>query len=118
MTLHWSDFPGAPEPGASLCAARDVPTTGVLSLDVAGFPVLVMQTADGLRAYVNMCPHQFLPLDHRAGDIRSADGDRLICSNHDAVFATDDGSGVGGFGQGCALSPVPLAQRDGQVFIA
>jgi nitrite reductase/ring-hydroxylating ferredoxin subunit len=104
----WRDFPGAPGAGARICRAVDVPVSGVASHDLDGFPVLLVASAEGLRAYVNACPHQYLPLDWRSGNILSADGATLRCSNHDAGFDACTGQGLDGLGQGCALDPVPV----------
>ena len=104
----WRDFPGAPGAGARICRAVDVPVSGVASHDLDGFPVLLVASAEGLRAYVNACPHQYLPLDWRSGNILSADGATLRCSNPDAGFEAGTGQGRDGLGQGCALDPVPV----------
>lgn len=114
----WRDFPGAPAPGTALCDAADIPAQGVKSLDIQGFPVLLLRGAEGLRAYVNACPHQFLPLDWRSDRILSPDGRVLRCSNHDAGFDADTGQGLDGVAQGCALDPVPVELRDGALVIA
>lgn len=117
MSLHWSDFPGAPSPGTALGAPDDL-ADSVTFLRPGGFPLMVLNDGGGgLRAFVNLCPHQFLPLDQRAAGVLSADGTRLICSNHNAVFDAVTGEGTGGEGLGCALSPVPLRLVDGQVVI-
>jgi len=113
----WMDFPGAPPEGARVCAAGDVPETGVASFDLDGFPILLVASAEGLRAYVNACPHQYLPLDWRSANILSADGGMLRCSNHDAGFDACTGQGVDGLGQGCALDPIPVRIRDGWLVI-
>lgn len=69
-------------------------------------------------AYVNACPHQYLPLDYRNDRILSADGALLRCSNHSAGFRLSDGQGVEGFGQGACLDPVPVSvNKDGTVVI-
>jgi len=104
----WRDLPGAPEVGTPLCPASEVPQGGIRSLDLDGFPLLLVASARGLRAYVNACPHQFLPLDWRSSDILSDDGGTLRCSNHDAGFDASTGAGIDGLGQGCALDPVPV----------
>jgi len=113
----WRDFPGAPGPGAVICAAADLPQTGVRSFDLDGFPLLLVVSAEGLRAYVNACPHQYLPLDWRSSNILSGDGETLRCSNHDAGFDACTGAGIDGLGQGCALDPVPVTVRSGQLVI-
>lgn len=104
----WQSFPNAPAVGTRVCALKEVPPTGVKSFDIKGFPLIVVASADGLRAYVNACPHQFLPLDWRSQNILSGDGEMLRCSNHDAGFNACTGAGVDGLGQGCALDPVPV----------
>ena len=70
--------------------------------------VLVVRRGDGLRAYLDLCPHQFLPLTWRGRKVLSVDGERLRCSNHGAEFAVSDGRGVSGPGSACGLTPVPL----------
>jgi nitrite reductase/ring-hydroxylating ferredoxin subunit len=112
----WRDFPGAPGPGTPLCPASEVPQRGIRSLDLDGFPLLLVASAGGLRAYVNACPHQFLPLDWRSGKILSGDGETLRCSNHDAGFDACTGAGIDGLGQGCALDPVPV-RIDGETLV-
>ena len=109
----WRDFPGAPDEGAAICTEAELPGAGVASFDLDGFPVLLVASADGLRAFVNACPHQFLPLDWRSGAILSEDGQLLRCSNHDAGFDACTGGGIDGLGQGCALDPVPVVLSGG-----
>jgi nitrite reductase/ring-hydroxylating ferredoxin subunit len=70
--------------------------------------VLVVRRGDGLRAFLDLCPHQFLPLTWRGRRVLSADGERLRCSNHGAEFAASDGQGISGPGSACGLTPVPL----------
>ena len=78
--------------------------------------VLVVRRGAGLRAYLDLCPHQFLPLTWRGRRVLSADGERLRCSNHGAEFAVEDGRGVSGPGSACGLTRVPLrVDPDGTV---
>lgn len=117
MSDAWQDFPGAPQPGSRICSLDEL--RGVVgSFDLDGFPLILLRTAEGLRAYVNACPHQFLPLDWRSANILSPDGRKLRCSNHDAGFDACTGRGLDGPGQGCALDPVPLREAGGDIFIA
>jgi nitrite reductase/ring-hydroxylating ferredoxin subunit len=110
MTLSFSDFPDAPEVGTPLCTVESV-KWGVTSLSVGEFPILFVSDTQGTRAFVNACPHQFLPLDTR-GEVLGADGTRLICTNHDAAFDAQTGEGIAGFGLNCALTPIPLRNND------
>ncbi|MFD2816250.1 Rieske (2Fe-2S) protein [Paracoccus aerius] len=95
--MAWTDYSSAPAPGTRVCPLAQV--AGVLSLSVVtdkgSFPLLVTQ-AGGLRAYVNACPHQYLPLDYRSDQLLSADGTMLMCSAHGARFDISTGAALGG----------------------
>ncbi|HYI82110.1 MAG TPA: Rieske (2Fe-2S) protein [Acetobacteraceae bacterium] len=81
--------------------------------------VIVVRRGAELRAYLDLCPHQFLPLTWRGRNVLSADGERLRCSNHGAEFAAEDGRGVSGPGSACGRTPVPLrVDGDGTVRVA
>lgn len=112
----WQDFPNAPAMGARVCTAVQIPQTGVQSFDINGFPLILVASAEGLKAFVNACPHQFLPLDWRSANIVSPDAQILRCSNHDAGFDACSGAGLDGHAQGCALDPVPV-RLDGDTLV-
>ena len=78
--------------------------------------VLVVRRGAQLRAYLDLCPHQCLPLTWRGRKVLSADGERLRCSNHGAEFAVADGRGLSGPGSAYGLTSVPLrVDPDGTV---
>lgn len=110
--MHYTDYPDAPRVGTVVCARSDIPVGGYFSTMLGDFPVLVVH---GPRAYVNACPHQFLPLDHRGGVI-GADG-AIHCSNHSASFARLSGKGISGHGAGCALTPLPITLKKSNLVI-
>ena len=90
------DFPdGAATPARYREGERDV-------------AILVIRRGADLRAYVDECPHQFLPLTQRGRRVLSADGERLRCTNHGAEFAVADGRALGGPTNGCGLTPVQI----------
>ncbi|WP_417720672.1 Rieske (2Fe-2S) protein [Salipiger sp.] len=103
--MSWQDLSSAPDPGTRVCARAELRGARalVVTTERGAFPMLVVETPAGVRGYVNACPHQYLPLDHRGPQILSADGRRLMCSNHGAMFDIETGAG-----EGCALDPVPL----------
>ena len=71
--------------------------------------MLVVRRGGDARAYVNACPHVWLPLTYRSGSVVSADGKQLVCSNHYAEFSVEDGSVLSGpVTPGCGLTPVPV----------
>ncbi len=117
--MSWRDYASAPEPGTEICdrAALRGALSVLVETEAGRFPLLLVETAAGLRGYVNACPHQYLPLDHRGGGLLSADGARLMCSMHGAQFDAETGIGVAGTGLGCGLDPVPLALRGDRVVI-
>ena len=73
-----------------------------------GGSVLVVRRGATVRAWRNLCPHQWLPLTYRNTQILSADGTRLRCSNHGAEFGVEDGRPLGDVALPCGLEPVPV----------
>lgn len=77
---------------------------------------LVVRRGAELRAYLDLCPHVYLPLTWRGRRVLSADGERLRCTNHAAEFAVDDGRALSGPCDGRGLTPVALrVEADGTV---
>ncbi|MFV0410527.1 MAG: Rieske (2Fe-2S) protein [Paracoccus sp. (in: a-proteobacteria)] len=107
------DLPGAPAPGTEICGS-DI--EGIHAFGIAGFPLLVIRDTSGLRGFVNLCPHQYLPLDHRSGGLLLADGRRLICSSHQAQFDSTTGEVCVGPAS-CGLDPVALSEKGGKIVI-
>jgi nitrite reductase/ring-hydroxylating ferredoxin subunit len=109
--------------GPALGRLADLPDREASPLSYRGVDgrevaVIVVRRGDELRAYLDACPHQFLPLTWRGRKVLSADGERLRCSNHGAEFAVSDGRGLSGPGSACALTPVPLrVAPDGTVLV-
>jgi nitrite reductase/ring-hydroxylating ferredoxin subunit len=114
MSDAWKSYRGAPADGTILCDAEDLADGEVksLKLGTAAFPILLVRSAGALGAYVNACPHQYLPLDHRSGHVLSADGSVLRCTNHGAGFRVEDGVGVEGLGLNCGLDAIPIVVDD------
>ncbi|WP_211100694.1 Rieske (2Fe-2S) protein [Acuticoccus sediminis] len=106
----WRAYASAPPDGTPVIAASEVET--VRSVPVVSprgeFPLLLVRVGTAVAAYVNACPHQYLPLDYRGPQILSADGARLLCTSHGAQYDAATGEGVAGVGLGCSLDPVPV----------
>lgn len=121
MSEVWKSYRGAPAEGTVLCAVSEVPEPGIrcLLLDstAGSFPILIANVDGVVRAYVNACPHQYLPLNYRGDHVMSADRKLLRCTNHDAAFRIDTGEGVRGLGAGLGLDPIPVIERDGMICI-
>ena len=65
---------------------------------------MLLRLSDGVRAYVNRCPHWGSPLDSAGSDILR--GDRVRCSLHGAEFVSADGRCVAGPCEGSRLTPL------------
>jgi len=101
-----------------LAQSSDVPMGGTKTMMVGAFPIVFVRGAGGLRAFVNACPHQYLPLDYKGDKLLSTDGKTLRCTNHSAGFSAETGDGTEGLGLGCALDPVPVSESAGEIRVA
>ena len=112
MCDGWKSYRSAPSIGTLVCSAGSIPDAGFKSVVVTSaagtFPILVFKTGDAVHAFVNACPHQYLPLDHRGDGILSADGAVIRCTNHGAGFCFSTGHGVEGLGIDQKLDVVPV----------
>ena len=134
MPFPFSRLQGAPSSGTALCQAADIAPgaahvatfrTGSLLFEMfilrppAGVVVPpAAAQADGLVAYVNDCPHANTPLDWRPGHFLTANKQFILCATHGAEFRIHDGYCVHGPCFGAHLIAVPIAVRDGTVYIA
>jgi nitrite reductase/ring-hydroxylating ferredoxin subunit len=80
--------------------------------------MLVVKVADGVRGYINRCPHAGHVLDLLPQRFLSADGTLIVCSSHGALFEKATGYCVAGPCAGRSLTPVPLQVRCGVVLLA
>ena len=108
MPDAWRKYRGAPADGTPVCTVAEVPEGGTLCLELGGFPLLIVRLEGSVRAFVNACPHQYLPLNHKGERLISADRTILRCTNHAAGFSVETGEGVEGLGIGECLDAVPV----------
>ena len=115
--MSWRDYSTAPPVGTVVCPSDALAT--VRAQVIVGprgrFPVIVARTPHGLRAYVNACPHQYLPLDYRGEQVVSACGGKLLCTAHGASFDILSGGVLAG--ADCGLDPVPVVECDQEIRI-
>ena len=109
----WNESPLAPCPGTSLGPLAALADYTVREFEFGEgrrvFSMLAIRRGNDVRAYVNACPHVWLPLTFRSSRLLSEDGQRLTCSNHLAQFAVDDGRALSGpVEPGCGLIRVPV----------
>lgn len=118
MSEAWKNYPGAPDLGAELCQVEAIPNPETHCVLIDGFPLLLVRRGSMINAFVNACPHQYLPMNHKGDRMLSSDGNLLRCTNHAAGFDARTGHGVEGLGIGSCLDPVPVEQISGALWIA
>ncbi|MDA0368870.1 MAG: Rieske 2Fe-2S domain-containing protein [Proteobacteria bacterium] len=125
-------FPGAPEGIIDLCDAADIAvgTSRVFTFGSGAslFEMFVMRppenaplgpaSADGLVAYVNVCPHAWSPMDWKPGEFLDYERRYIHCTTHGAKFRIDDGICIHGPCIGLPLTPVPIVVANGVVRVA
>jgi nitrite reductase/ring-hydroxylating ferredoxin subunit len=115
-------MPQIPAPWRPLCPAADIPP-GSTAAFASGDPATpglfaVHHHRDGILIYRNACPHLGVPLDWAPGKFLSADGTRIVCAMHGAVFRIDSGLCLRGPCQGASLTRLPCAVIGGTVMVA
>ncbi len=108
---NWRTKSNAPTSGTELGALTEIGPSGKEFLFGKGlntFRLFVVRQGDGARAYVNACPHYSLPLNHRPDEFLSRDRDRIMCRQHLALFAIDDGRCLDGACEGQGLQAIPI----------
>ncbi|MFC7096176.1 Rieske (2Fe-2S) protein [Halobaculum marinum] len=108
--------------GTRVAAVDDVPESGSY-LFTASDPygedkeMILVRCADppGVRAWVNVCPHEYQRLDRgRGAAVR--DGE-IICPKHGSMFDSCSGECDNGEAAGTTLPSVEVAVADGAVFL-
>lgn len=118
MAMAWTDYSSAPAPGTRVCGVADITNVHPLlvTTDRGSFPLLLLRDGGAIWAFVNACPHQYLPLDYRGTNLLSADGTKLLCTAHGASFDKTTGEVIAG--AECGLDPVPVVQVGDDILIA
>ncbi len=118
----WADHPAAPAAGSELCALDDIAEPGAREFRFGEVPTqlrLFVVRHEGLvRAYRNLCPHLWLPLNIRPDQFLGPNGRALMCRKHFAQFDVASGRCIQGPCAGEALEPIPIDLVDGRVRIA
>jgi nitrite reductase/ring-hydroxylating ferredoxin subunit len=70
-----------------------------------------------VRGYLNRCAHVPVEMDFQLGEFFDLERRYLICSVHGALYDPSDGACLLGRCQGRGLTPVPLLERDGAVYL-
>ncbi|MGV6801450.1 MAG: Rieske (2Fe-2S) protein [bacterium] len=115
----WREYKDAPQYGDILCNTDQVPKKAALKLEFGAFSALLFRSGKGYKAYVNLCPHQYLPLDYRGDQLLSKDRKSILCTNHAASFSVETGQGRDGFCEGMQLAAIPIAvTSNGEIIVS
>lgn len=108
--------------GVRLCPLDQIADPGshgfVLKLRAGYFHGFALRHGDGVRGYVDRCPHAGVPLTRGVDDYLVAGGELIACHWHGALFQAETGECVGGPCNGAALTEWPLAVEGGWVVTA
>ncbi len=67
-------------------------------------------------AYLNRCAHVPIELDWAEGEFFESSGLYLMCATHGAIYSPQSGVCAGGPCRGGRLRPIPVLERDGQLY--
>ena len=104
-----------------LCRKEDLAATGAKGLVLGegedALEVVVVEKSGKRYAYINACPHQFIPLETFADHFFAEDKKHLICSGHWALFRPDTGLCVEGPCRGDSLDKLTIVEQDGAIYL-
>jgi nitrite reductase/ring-hydroxylating ferredoxin subunit len=104
-----------------LCRVNEVADPGtrnvVLGEGEDELDIIIVQTKGTWHAYVNCCPHQFIPLETFPNHFFTEDMKNLICSGHGARFELDTGACISGPCLGKKLDRLHIEEADGGVYL-
>jgi len=80
--------------------------------------LLLYRDSDGVRAWLNVCPHAGRRLDWAPGQFLKSREGHVVCAAHGAAFELQHGVCVSGPCRGQSLLAVAVTVRDGEVVLA
>ncbi len=95
----------------TLCQLDELPEGGARGFDPMGRgrdALFIVRRGATLKAYRNRCPHQGASLPWRKNAYLNADGNRVVCAAHGALFDIDTGQCLQGPALGEALEPMDV----------
>jgi naringenin degradation protein FdeD len=105
-----------------LCRIEELDDPGtknvVLGSGADELDIVIVQVRGTRHAYINCCPHEFIPLETFPNHFLTADKKFLVCSGHGARFELDTGRCISGPPLGCGLDRLQIAERDGALYLS
>ncbi|HLO75312.1 MAG TPA: Rieske 2Fe-2S domain-containing protein [Magnetospirillum sp.] len=108
-------------PDKVLCQLSDLDATGAKGpIRVAGpdgrtVDVFVVRQDGAVRAWIDCCPHAFVPLEMEPDRFLDLTGGFVLCTMHGAHFDVDTGKCVQGPCRGLGLTAYPIRIHNGKV---
>jgi nitrite reductase/ring-hydroxylating ferredoxin subunit len=117
----WKFRPNAPPPGYVLGRADAIAENSAREFVVgrgrSAFRMFVVRREGRFHAYLNLCPHYSLPLNHEADQFLNQG--YIECAQHFARFDVDEGRCLVGACEGEYLTAIPvLVNAEGLLTIA
>jgi nitrite reductase/ring-hydroxylating ferredoxin subunit len=119
--MSWRSHAAAPAPGTVLCALDAIPEGEgrefVFGRGAAALRLLVVRKGAAAWGYVNLCPHNYIPLNDHPDRFVTYDHAWIVCSAHGAVFRYQDGFCEDGPCKDRSLEAVPITVSEGRVVV-
>lgn len=105
----------------AICSLEDIPNRRAISFLLARrgesgeaqpWPIFVLRWGRQVRAYENRCPHGGTHIDWERGEFLDADGTRIQCGKHGALFDLGNGKCVEGPCLGESLTAIEVSVDD------
>ena len=110
------------KPGDVLCRLEELENPGsrgfIMLRDGEEEEIFVVRDGEEAYAYVNICPHRFLPLNWKPDIFLNFQKTRILCVVHAATFDLRDGACLGGPCPGQGLEAIPLRIDNGVILLA
>jgi nitrite reductase/ring-hydroxylating ferredoxin subunit len=104
-----------------LCRIDDLSRTGakgiVLREGDDTLDIVVVEAAGKRHAYINSCPHQFIPLETFPDHFFDEGRTYLVCSGHGALFLPENGFCVHGPCESETLDALAITEHDGAIYL-
>jgi nitrite reductase/ring-hydroxylating ferredoxin subunit len=104
-----------------LCRVEDLAATGaksvVLGEGANRLDVVVIEKDGARHAYIDSCPHQFIPLEIFPDEVFTWDKKHLMCLGHGALFVPETGLCIEGPCEGESLDRLKIVEQDGAIYL-
>jgi nitrite reductase/ring-hydroxylating ferredoxin subunit len=103
-----------------LCKIADIGQSGkevCVKLNSKAVYIMLFPYAGTIRAFINICPHQGMPLNQAPDKFMFSGEGFLMCAQHGARFELDTGKCVGGACRGANLQIVSVTLEGDSVWL-